>query len=209
MQDFPANSSKPRTGPEGPPPGERPKVERVVSGEAKTRKRGLGKQFKETFIAGTARGAVDYMVNDVIVPSLKEMMFEAFQSGLQKMIFGESRIRRGVPSPTGYGNVPRVNYQSMSQPTKARTISGPAKARGSFDEIVIPSRSEAEEVLERMYDILQNYDVVLVADLYALTGIAGSHTDHRWGWTSLRGAQVVPQRGNGYLLDLPEPEPLS
>jgi hypothetical protein len=55
MQEFPANSAKPRTGLlKVPPPGERPKVERVVSGEAKTRKRGLGKQFKETFIAGTA-----------------------------------------------------------------------------------------------------------------------------------------------------------
>jgi hypothetical protein len=65
-------------------------------------------------------------------------------------------------------------------------------------------------VLERMFDILQNYDVVLVADLYALTGIAGSHTDHRWGWTSVcEGRKVIPCAVHGYLLDLPEPEPLS
>jgi hypothetical protein len=59
-----------------------------------------------------------------------------------------------------------------------------------------------------MFDILSRYEVVLVADLYELTGIQTSHTDHRWGWNSLRGAKVVPIRGKGYLLDLPEPTQL-
>jgi hypothetical protein len=209
MQEFPANSAKTRRLLKVPKPGERPRVERVVSGDVKTRKRGLGKQFKETFIAGSLRGTRDYVIMEVIVPQIKEMVFDAFQSGLQKWIFGESRIRRGTPPPTGYGSVPKVNYQSMSQQPKARTISTQARARGSFDEIVIASRIEAEEVLERMFDILQNYEVVLVSDLYALTGIETSHTDHRWGWTSLRGAKVIPVRGHGYLLELPDPEPLS
>lgn len=211
MEDFPANSAKAKTGPTGPQPAAaRPKVERVVSGEAKIRKRGLGKQFKETFIAGTARSAMDYMVTDVVIPSLKEMIYEAFQSGMQKLIFGEARARRGAPPPTGYSGVPRVNYQSLSQPTRARTISSQSRARGNFDEIVLANRVEAAEVLERMFDILANYEVVMVADLYALTGVTGSHVDQRWGWRSLRGAQVIPLRGQqGYLLDLPEPEPLS
>jgi hypothetical protein len=211
MTDFPPNSAKARRPADGPQPGERPRVERVVSAEPRRRKRGLGRQVKETFIGGTARGAVEYVVTDVVVPTVKELMFEAFQSGMQKLIFGESRIRRGG-APTSYANVGRVNYQGMSTSTKPPTsgaaVSPQSRARGTFDEIIIASRIEAEEVLERMFDILSRYEVVLVADLYELTGIQTSHTDHRWGWNSLRGAKVVPIRGKGYLLDLPEPTQL-
>jgi len=40
-----------------------------------------------------------------------------------------------------------------------------------------------------------------------LVGLAATHTDNKWGWTDLSGAGVSRIRG-GYLLDLPEPEPL-
>jgi hypothetical protein len=60
-----------------------------------------------------------------------------------------------------------------------------------------------------MYDYMSRFGTVSVAHLYELTGIQSSHTDMKWGWDELRGSRVVPQRnGGGYLLDLPEPEPL-
>jgi hypothetical protein len=47
-----------------------------------------------------------------------------------------------------------------------------------------------------------------VDELYEMTGIASTHTDRKWGWTSLPGAKVVRLRTGGFLLDLPEPEAL-
>jgi hypothetical protein len=47
-----------------------------------------------------------------------------------------------------------------------------------------------------------------VADLYELTGLESNHTDMKWGWTQLRGAKAVRLRTGGFLLDLPEPQPL-
>jgi hypothetical protein len=83
-----------------------------------------------------------------------------------------------------------------------------SRTRHDFGEIEIPNRQEAEEVLDRLYDILSRYGSVPVADLYELTGIHSSHADHKWGWTSLRGAKIRTMRNGGYLLDLPNPEPL-
>jgi hypothetical protein len=219
MQDFPANSQKAKTRSEAPPmPGERPEIKRVTSAEAVRRKRGLGRQFKETFIGGSSRMALEYMVTDIVVPAVRDTIFEALQGGLDRLIYGESRIRRGGPpsSYSSYSNVGHVNYQSMSTPTRtskppgSRMLSRQSRARQSFDEIVIPNRAEAEEVLDRMYDELSRYGSVPVSVLYELTGIQSSHTDHKWGWTQLRGARVATlPRSGGYLLDLPEPEPLS
>jgi hypothetical protein len=82
-----------------------------------------------------------------------------------------------------------------------------ARSRHDFDEIVLQSRTEAEEVIDRLFDLVSRYDTATVADLYELVGIQGSHTDHKWGWTDLRGADVSRTR-DGYLLDLPDPIPL-
>ena len=211
MQDFPANSAKARARSEGPhPQGPPERVEQVTSAEASRRKRGVGRQFKQTFIGGTARGAIDYVFADVIVPAIRDLMFESFRDGMEKWVYGDSRIRRNRTLGDRYSDVGHVNYQGMSTttrrpPTSPRTISSQSRSRQTFDEVVIRSRVEAEEVLDRMFDTLSRFGVVKVAELYEMTGIRSDHTDHKWGWTSLRGAKVATLRDGTYLLDLPEP----
>lgn len=208
MQDFPANSAKAR---ETEP---REKIEPVTSAEAVRRKKGLGRQFKETFIGGNARSATEHVVFDVLIPSVKDMLFDAFESGLRGYLFGDNaKPRRGSMS-SGYGGLGHVAYNRISQPTNSRptqqrSISRRGRARHDFEELIIPSRQEAEEVIDRLFDLLSRYGSASVADLYELTGIQSSHVDMKWGWTELRGAKAMRLRQGGFLLDLPEPEPLN
>jgi len=209
MRDFPSNSQRVREGSEGPSQEPR-RVEQVTSAEAERRKVGLGRKFKGAFINGTARGAGEYMIAEVIVPAIRDTMIDALQGGIERFFNGEGRIRR-TGHTSGYpGQGPQVNYSAMSmgKPPTSRTLSQQSRARHDFGEIVIHNRAEAEEVLDRMYEELSRYGQVTVAVLYELTGIAGSHTDHKWGWTSLRGAKLDRVRSGGYLLNLPEPQPL-
>jgi hypothetical protein len=214
MHEFPANSQKAKTRSEPPTPRDRPdKIERVTSTEADRRKRGLGRQVKETFIGGSAQMAFEYMVTEVIIPAIQNTMIDAFQGGIERLIKGEGVRRRG-PTHSPYSNVGHVNYQGIStnmrtgRPEGPRQVSRQSRARQTFDEIVIPTRTEAEEVIDRMFDLLSRYGSVSVSDLYEMTGIESTHTDHKWGWTQLRGAKVVRLRKGGFLLDLPEPETL-
>jgi hypothetical protein len=189
------------------------KLERVTSGEPVRRKKSLRKQFSETFVAGDARSAVSYVLMDVLLPAAKDMIVEAGSQGIEKLIFGDTR-RRGsrppVAGPTGY-----VSYNRLSGPMSGgsrlpgpqRALSRAARSRHNFDEIVLNDRSEAEEVIDRLFDLVSRYDQATVADLYELVGLDSTHTDHKWGWEDLHGAGVSRVRG-GYLLDLPEPEPL-
>lgn len=220
MQDFPGNSAKARVRSEGPQPSGRPeRIERITSAEADRRKVGVGRRFKETVIHGDARMAADYALTDIIIPAIRDLMFDAIQGSLDRWIYGESRrgFRRGgggfSQTPTYPNGAPRVDYGSYSSgrpPTSSpRMLSRQSRTRHDFDEIVIYSRAEAEEVLERMYEFIERYGMVTVYELYAMTGIAASHTDHKWGWTSLRNAKIIRQRNGGFLLDLPEPEALS
>ena len=145
------------------------------------------------------------MILEVVIPAVQETMIDAFQGGIERLIRGETRPRRSGMMP--YSNPPRVNYQGMStSPPTSRTISRQSRTRHDFGEIVIQSRQEAEEVIDRMFDILSRYGTVTVADLYELTGIQSGHTDTKWGWNSLRGAKAARLRTGGFLLDLPDPE---
>lgn len=208
MQDFPGNSNKQNQ------PGPREKVERVTSAEAVPRKRGLGRKFKETFVGGDARTAADHVLFAVVIPSVKDMMYDAFDSGMRSLIFGEAGSKRRNITSSGYSGLGHVSYDRMGpqtrpKPTDQRTLSRSARARHSFDDLVIPTRQEAEEVIDRLFDLLSRYGSVSVADLYELTGIQSTHTDMKWGWSELRGAKAVRLRTGGYLLDLPEPEPFT
>jgi hypothetical protein len=214
MQDFPANSAKARARSESSSPSKRPeKIERITSAEADRRPKGLGRKFKDTFIGGTARQAADYAVTDIVIPAVRDLMFDAIQGSLDRLIYGDSRRSRGGGPSSSYSNAGHVNYQGIMSPNRpapspTRRLSRQSRARQNFDEIVISSRAEAEEVLDRMFEFLSRYGVVRVDELYEMIGIDSTHTDHKWGWTSLGGAKVARLRTGGFLLDLPEPEAL-
>lgn len=204
--------------PEFPPNSERSRksvptakdLSPVVTGGAVKRRKSLRRQFKETFVAGDAKTAVQYVIFDVLLPAAKDMVVEAGSQGIEKLIFGDSR-RRGsshpAAGPTGYVSYNRYSMGESRSSSSQRAISRQARARHNFDEIVLDQRAEAEEVIDRLFDLVSRYESASVADLYELVGLASTHTDNKWGWTDLSGAGVSRIRG-GYLLDLPDPEPL-
>lgn len=204
--EFPANSRKAT---EGTP---EKRVERVTSADAIRRKKPLGKQFSETFIGGDARSAVHYVLLNVVVPQAKSLLAESGSQMIEKLIFGETRGgggRRPRSSMPGLGHVQYNRMGGGGRPqVEERSISSRGRSLHDFDEIVLASRAEAEQVIDTLYDLVSKYDHATVADLYELTGLRGTHTDHKWGWTSLRGSSVSRLRNQGYLLDLPKPEPL-
>lgn len=210
MEEFPSNSKTARqTEPREP-------IKPVTSAEAKQRKRGLGSQFKDTFFSGTGKDALGYVAEDIVVPAIRDIIYDALQGGLDRLIYGDSRTtRRRHSGPLGSSNAGHVNYAGMSTssaPTTAqRSISRQARARHEFDELVIPSLQEANDVLDNMYEVLSRQGYVSVADLYALTDVRADHTDMKWGWTSLRGSRALPRgrRLGGYVLDLPKLEELA
>lgn len=190
-------------------------ITQVTSGEVIRKKKSFRKRFSGSFIAGDAKSATRYVVLDVLLPMARDTVVEVVSSGIERLVYGDSRRYRGISSahPTPYDRSPygQVNYTRFSTPNRMsssqRALSRQARARHDFDEIILESRAEAESVLDGLYEVVSRYDVASVADLYQLLGLAASHTDHKWGWTNIRGAGVSRGR-DGYLLDLPDPIPL-
>jgi len=222
MQDYQGNSNKSKKEVDENPKEDKPKktVTKVVVGEVIVPKKSLGRKFREVFgfkaIFGETdtRSVAEYIVVDVMIPATRNLIFDVLSEGLKRKMYGDSATRRYVPgsgsrvtSYTPYNRPVERRYSPLSNSTPSRTIPV-SRVRHERENFILSSRQEAELVLERMNDIIDQYEVVSVADLNELVGLPTSHIDNKWGWSYLADVDIRQVR-EGYLIDFPLPEPIS
>lgn len=203
--DFPSNTHKDK---ESRPKVPEKKIEKIVKNEVVSRKRPFGTRFKEVFIGGEGKAAFHYIVIEVLLPSLRNMVVDATTKGIERVIYGDSAPRRS------YGNQnTRVSYNSpvrrynSQQPQDRQSSYRHQSQRHETVELIFKTNSEAEDVLESMLDIVSTYEMASVADLKELAGLPSSHVDNKWGWGNLAGVRVQQIR-DGFIIDFPPVEPI-
>lgn len=189
------------------------KVVKVVKGDVVQKQKPLGRRFKETFFGGEAKVAMAFVVADVLLPTLRDLVFNSVSKGAERYIYGESRFRTRTPtfgSRVQYNNpIYRPDPRTTTYSTTANLPDQPAGRPQSkqFQDIILAARGDAEAVLEMLGAIIDQYDFASLGDLYELVGLEAAHTDQKWGWSGLHNAGVRQVR-EGYLIDLPPLEAL-
>jgi hypothetical protein len=220
MDEYPSNS---RTVAAKAAPAAEPVVDKKIepvakAGEAKLRKKPLGRRLLDNLTGDDGRTVFQHVVWDVVVPMARDMIVGAGEEALHRAFYGSDARgpRRGGYSggrPTLAGN---VNYNAASgnaryQPANQRTapVQKTRTTVGSMDyrDIVLPTRVMAEETIDKMHELIQRFRQVTVADLFDIVGITGEWTDDGFGWTDLTSSRVERVR-DGYILNLPRLEQL-
>lgn len=183
---------------------ERPKdlkIEKVVTGEVIRHKKKLLRRAAEALGLPEGRGTLDYLLKDIGIPMLKEMLYTFVVSGASMTLFNEVRDRTRFGSGyTPYSKGSRITVVGGSQNAPERPV---RRAVASFDDVVLQTKAEAEDVLFRLSDLCENYGEATVSDLYACVGITAAYPLQNYGWKSLADARIVAVR-DGWLLDLPK-----
>jgi hypothetical protein len=208
MEEYPSNSKRVRETPTG-----KEKIERITVSEPIRKKKSLGKRFAETFVGGDTRNVGQYVMFDVLLPALRDMIVDGITMGAERMFFPDSAGRRRPSRSsigsgyTPYNKIGGTRYDTRPDP---RGVSRSRRPANDFDDIIMPTRHEAADVLDKLFDLVQKYESASVSDLYDLIGVTPAYTDDKWGWTNtnLQGADIRRTR-DGYLIDLPRPEPLA
>ena len=180
------------------------RVEKVVTGAVTTRKKSGVRKFAEEFISEDAKNIKSYVFGEVLIPAIKKAIADIVTDGIDMILYGGSKPghRRSTVDRPSY-----VNYASRD--TRATRDSRYTTNSGySFEDIILDSRAEAEEVLERMDELIEAYGLVRVADLKDLVGVSGPYTDNKYGWTNIRNAEIVRVRDGGYWIKMPRPIPI-
>lgn len=193
--DFPSNSNKSKE--ESEKIVEK-KVDKVIKGTAKTQKKGGVRKIADVFLPEDMSNLKDYIFVDLLVPKLKTFAEDAFRA----LLWGEKEsTKRGRSS-----NMPYVSYNNFSSNNE------PAKktAKGfDYEDIVFTTRGEAEEVLMVLNEIIDQYQILSVMDMYDAAGITSSnYMFNKYGWSgNIKYASIARTR-EGYLLKMPKPQPI-
>ena len=182
------------------------KVQKVTTGAVKTRKKSLGRRFIDIFITEDVGDVKTYLVEDVIIPAIKENVADLVNSAICMLFFGEA-TRRGKAAVSGKGGS-KVNYTGYfagNQKTERLPSRQRARVAHNFDDVIFETRAEANLVLDGMLEILgSECGQVTVADFYDLAGMSTNFTDNKFGWVDLRSAIVKGSPTRGYWIDLPK-----
>lgn len=198
MEEYKSNSFKSKENPK------EKKVEKVIKGSVKARKKSDARKFADVFISEDVGNVKSYILMDVLVPALKKALSDVVTKGMDMILYGESDRGKKASAAS------KISYRNYYDKENDRRDRSSSRGRNGYDydEIILDTRGEAEEVLSRMDELVDTYGMASVADLYDLVGINGCYTDNNYGWSNIRSASVIRVK-DGYKIKLPRALPLN
>ena len=208
MEEYKSNSDKSKKAALQQPETPKPRPQKVISGKAKLKKQSSGK-IKELFVASEASNVRDYIIYDIIIPTIKDTLYNVFVNGLSMTLFGNTKGgRRGdsgshVSYVKYYDDRDRYDRNSYAPSYRSRTDY-------NYRDVVVDTKAEAEELLERLAEMIDAYGIASILDLYDMVGLKTYNTDSNYGWTmsAIREARIV-RDFNGWCLKMPRPQPIN
>jgi hypothetical protein len=197
MDSYPSNSSAPKPRESRK---EHPTVEPIVTSGVSEKPKGI--KLKDAFIAADVNSVFGYVITDVVLPAVRNLIVESAQRGVERLIYGEGSSRVRTPSP-----VSRVSYSSFSSSAPHRAASSyqprpSTPLRRDDSAFIFDQREDAVNVLNALNDIIDSYQSASVSDLKELMGLPTNPIDNRWGWDSAIPAKIKQSR-SGFSLELP------
>lgn len=168
-------------------------------------KKSFGQKFKETFLSEDIDSVKDWLLLDVIIPGMKDIMADT----VQMFLFGESYggRRRNSYRDDYYDYRGSSYYRSKSRrrgrERNRRREDYYSESKADYRNIVLRSKEAAEQIVEELRGRIRSEGSVSIAELFDLVNVAGDYTDNGWGWKHEDEIGIRRVR-NGYLIDVCE-----
>lgn len=179
------------------------RVEKVVTQQVSTKKKNGLQKIAGNIISEDAKNIKDYVFLDVLIPAFKKAISDIVTNGIDIILYGETRGRtsRGVTDRVSY----RTYYDDTRRTQPVQRVEKPSVY--SYDDLIFSSRQDAQNVLNQMYDVLDRYGFVRVADMMELAGVSFQYTDNYYGWNSMNTAEIIRTR-DGWVIKMPKSIPI-
>lgn len=182
---------------------ERKKIKKVVTGVVKTKKKSACNRVLENFILKDVDSVKSYVISSVVIPAVKDILYDTITSGLSMLLSGDGGYR-GRRSSYEYDSHPYQRYYKDKNKRSSKSRTPDRTDRYSNDNVILDSRVEAEEVLEVLNEYIDEFGMVSLLEFYESVGKTSNYTDSKYGWFDLRSASISRTR-EGYLIKLPRP----
>lgn len=161
------------------------------------------RKLLKTFIVTDARTVAKDAWDDVIVPGIKSTIW----NGIGSMLGVDIRPSKRRRDREDYGRY-SSDYKRSNRSNR-RDDDADRDSRFDYRDIIFDSKAEAERVIDKLVELIDEYDQASVADLFDAANMSRNSTfvDNAWGWTNLDDARSRRVSG-GYELVLPKPKSL-
>lgn len=149
------------------------------------------------FISEDVDDIKSYLIFDLVIPGIKDVAFDL----VEMILFGEksSRKRRGSSKISYSGYYDRKERRSRS---KSRSRDREDKDTSTdYKDIIVEDRGDAEDIVDRMQDLIDRNGKASIADLLDLVNLPSNFADVDWGWTNPRSISYRRVR-DGYKIDV-------
>ena len=175
------------------------KVEKVITGEARTKKKTELEKMADAFLVEDRSKARDHIINNLLIPTIKNFIIDM----ITVLLKGSSS------SGTSARTVDRVSYRNYDRDyDRNRVVASTARRAYAYDDVVLKNRGDAEMILDQMRDVIYTYGFASIADLYEFAGLKSNYTDTKYGWSDLRDADILEVRGE-WLIKMPRVTPIN
>lgn len=185
-------------------PNEQPAGRKVIEGTAKLKQKTDLQKAAGSFISSDIRSVGSYALTDIIIPAIKNTVVSVIKDGIEMLFFGETRRSSDSRVPGA-----RVDYRGMYPDRRDEPRRDERRVTGyEYEDIKFYNRGQAEAVLDAMGDTIAEYRFVTIGDLFEFAGLTPpAYTNVRYGWDSIRYAEIRRTRDGDYYIDLPRPRP--
>lgn len=196
----------------------------VVSGKVSVKPKSEGRKLIETFFKGNLDTVRRGVWSDVVVPTIMDMLWSALERAGRGLIYGDNDGYSRRDRDRDSVRATRTDFTAFSKRDRDRRrdydrdsyydtqdVYDYGEVRFEYDrgpggQSREDARRDAERVLAKMEDTVDEYRWISVGQMFDLIRVPRKYTDSNWGWRDLRGASIVNGR-NCYILRLPKPHP--
>lgn len=191
------------------PKDEKKKVVKTGTVKEKT----FWQKVKASFISDEVHDVKSYLVFDIMIPAIKRTFRSLVVNSLDMSLFGKpmgddrrSEQRGGstyIAYDRAYGGGSRDDYSRSRSKSGGLTV-----GIRELDRVTFRNKEDAIDVLSYLYDTIEEYGVVSVADFLGAANVEITPIAHKWIWTNLQGSSVEEcPDGSGYYIHFPKTKP--
>lgn len=175
---------------------EEKKIEKVVTGSVKKKKKNKVTKLTSVFLPEDVTSVKDYILQDALIPAVKKFITDS----VDMILYGETGSKKKRSSSF-------VSYRDFSDKRERKGYNDyKSRTMFDYDDIFLESRRDAENVLKQMHDIINDYGILSVADMFDLVGEPANYTMNKYGWHNIDNAEIVRTR-EGYKIKMPRALP--
>lgn len=183
------------------------KIRPVTSKPASVKKKSGVKKLSDAFIVDDLGSIKDYLIKDILIPSVKRGISDLITNGIDMLFWGEA----GRSNRSSRGGKMSY-YNSIYDGAQKRRRSGFEyealdREKATYDRRVVDTQKEAKDAIDQLNEIIDVYGKASIADYYEMIQVTAEWTDHDYGWQEFLDPPVV-MVPDGWMIKMPKAHPL-